>query len=146
LDEPPQAVAVLQKLLQQTPAAEPVREPGPREPEVRCGPCGWSLAAFRRTGRLGCPACWTTFEAQLVPVLRKVQPQLQHVGKAPRTHARQAELRQRAADLRGELDRAVRSEDYERAAALRDELREVERAQADAATEPPGGDPGGASA
>jgi len=62
-----------------------------------------------------------------------VQPQVQHVGKAPRTQARQAELRQRAADLRGELERAVRGEDYERAARLRDEIRAVEQEQSDAA-------------
>ena len=134
LDEPPQAVAVLQKLLQATAATPaPAAEPVAAEPERTCDACHWSLAAFRRTGRLGCPDCWTTFEAQLLPVLRQVQPQLQHVGKAPRTQARQAELRQRAADLRGELERAVRGEDYERAARLRDEIRTVEQAQSDAA-------------
>lgn len=140
LDEPPQPVAVLQKLLHA--AISPGAEPATDERERVCGECNWSLAAFRRTGRLGCPGCWAAFEAQLLPILRRIQPELQHVGKAPRTHARQAELRRRAADLRGELERAVRGEDYERAAGLRDEIRAVEQEQsADAGgAEPQGND------
>lgn len=140
LDEPPQAVAVLQKLLHAAIAPAAAPEPAAAEPERACTGCGWSLAAFRRTGRLGCPECWTVFESQLLPVLRQVQPELQHVGKAPHTQALQAELRQRAGDLRGELERAVRSEDYERAARLRDEIRVLEQELSAAAhgTEPPG--------
>ena len=142
LDEPPQAVAVLQKLLHAAIAPAAAPEPAAAEPERTCTACGWSLAAFRRTGRLGCPECWTAFEAQLLPVLRQVQPELQHVGKAPHTHALQAELRRRTDDLRGELERAVRGEEYERAARLRDEIRALEQELSAAArgTDPAGGD------
>src|SRR5262249_16851704 len=140
LDEPSKAVAVLQNLIAQA-SAKPAapKEPPVSEPEVLCSECGLSLAAFRRNGRLGRAACWTAFEAQLVPIVAAIQPQVRHVGKAPRTHARQAELRRRGDDLRAELERAVRGEDYERAAALRDEIRAVERAQSEAGETETGG-------
>jgi len=134
-------VAVLQKLLAVAPVTKtpPDEAKAPDAGERACSSCGLSLATFRRQGRLGCATCWTVFEAQLVPILRNIQPNVRHVGKAPRTHARQAELRQRFEDLHAELERAVRGEDYERAAQLRDEIRALERTEG--TTTPAGDDP-----
>ncbi len=137
-------VTVLQKLLSVAPVpkAPPGETPAPATVERSCPSCALSLATFRRQGRLGCAMCWTVFEAQLVPILRNIQPNVRHVGKAPRTHARQAELRQRFADLRAELERAVRGEDYERAAHVRDEIRTLERLESAPAV-PAGDEPAG---
>jgi protein arginine kinase activator len=139
-------VTVLQKLLSVAPVPKaPAGDTKvPETADRACPNCGLSLATFRRQGRLGCATCWTVFEAQLVPILRNIQPNLRHVGKAPRTHARQAELRQRFEDLRAELERAVRGEDYERAAHVRDEIRALERIE-NAAPAPAGDDPAAGS-
>jgi len=136
LDVPAQPLEMVQMLLASTqPAPAPEAEPElESEADDRaCPDCGQRFGEFRRHGRLGCGRCYTAFEAQLLPVLRKIQPRLRHVGKAPRAFAQKAELRSRLGELRSELERAVRGEDYERAAQLRDQIRDTEREQARAA-------------
>lgn len=91
-----------------------------------CGFCGLTFSLFRETGRLGCPHCWTSFEPQLRPLLQRVQGATQHVGKVylpPDPSA--SEREKQIAGLRRKLDRAVSLEDFERAARLRDAIREL---------------------
>jgi protein arginine kinase activator len=70
-----------------------------------------------------------TFESNLKTLLRRLHGGTQHVGKVylppDPTHAEQQE---RLAGLRRKLDRAVESEDFERAAQIRDLIRTLEGA------------------
>lgn len=79
---------------------------------THCPACGFSLDVFRKTGRLGCPDCYTVFARELETEL----PAAADDGAEPVP-----------ADERRELEQALREaiarEDYERAAALRDRLR-----------------------
>jgi protein arginine kinase activator len=93
---------------------------------VRCSTCGYEYSDFKKIGRLGCPDCYTAFEAQLVAVLRHVHGSTQHAGKKAVRTSERAAIRERVAALREDLALAIRSEEYERAAALRDEIRELE--------------------
>jgi protein arginine kinase activator len=93
---------------------------------VRCSACGFEYSDFKKIGRLGCPECYDAFEAQLVPVLRHVHGSTQHAGKKVAVRGERARLRERVAALREDLSLAVRAEDYERAAAIRDEIRSLE--------------------
>lgn len=125
LDVPSKPAAALQELLSLP--AQAAREAEVRAvPDLQCRSCGLVFSQFRRSGRLGCPACYVAFESELVPLLRKIHAHARHSGKSPRDFATKSELRQRVEDLRRELERAVRAEDYERAAALRDQIRSVE--------------------
>lgn len=94
--------------------------------KVRCAACGYEYSDFKKIGRLGCPQCYDAFEAQLVPVLRHVHGSTQHAGKKATVHSERAMIRDRVAALREDLSLAVRAEDYERAAAIRDEIRALE--------------------
>jgi protein arginine kinase activator len=132
LDEPPQPLVVVQQLLAKAIPKSAAPDSAPA-PEVTCRSCGLTFEAFGQRGRLGCPGCYDAFAPQLVPLLRKIHTQAQHIGKAPHGHSQTAEFRRRIEDLRAELERAVRGEDYERAAELRDEIRAVERQQSLAA-------------
>ncbi len=92
-----------------------------------CAACGLNLADFKRTGRLGCAACYATFEPSLRGLLRKLHGGTQHVGKVylppdPTEMDRTA----RAVSLRRSLQHAVDAEDFERAAAIRDQIRRLE--------------------
>lgn len=126
VDEPPKAILALQELLA---PSKPKPLPDEAPPEAHCGSCGLTYASFQRQGRLGCPACYVAFEVLLLPLLRRIHAGVKHHGKAPRAYASKIEMRQRAEDLRLQLERAVRAEDYERAAELRDALRELEKQQ-----------------
>jgi protein arginine kinase activator len=106
-------------------------------PTTRCPDCGMSWQEFKDTGLLGCPKDYELFLNQLGGVIERAQSgATHHTGKAavtgPRVGAqendavklRQAELNR----LRKELARAVESESYERAAKLRDQIKELENA------------------
>ncbi|HEU4365646.1 MAG TPA: UvrB/UvrC motif-containing protein [Candidatus Krumholzibacteria bacterium] len=93
---------------------------------VRCSTCGYEYSDFKKVGRLGCPDCYLAFEAQLVAVLRHVHGSTQHAGKKAVRTSERAAIRERVAALREDLSLAIRAEEYERAASLRDEIKELE--------------------
>ena len=94
--------------------------------KVRCPTCGFQYSDFKRIGRLGCPDCYDAFDSQLVAVLRHVHGSTQHNGKKAARQTEQLAVRERVAALREELSLAIRAEDYERAASIRDEIRSLE--------------------
>jgi protein arginine kinase activator len=97
--------------------------PGP------CVFCGLKLEEFKKSGRLGCPQCYVSFDLHLKGLLRRLHGGTQHVGKVylPPDPSL-AEQQERIAGLRRKLDRAVQSEDFERAAQIRDMIRTMEGA------------------
>lgn len=94
---------------------------------VRCSSCGLLYSEFTKTGRLGCAACYTTFHAQLKTLLRKTHGATVHKGARPGGDTGIREERRHLRKLKTELDRAVRREDYERAAEIRDEIGNLEK-------------------
>lgn len=93
-----------------------------------CPGCGLTLPEFKVKGRLGCPRCYETFRAELVPLLLRVHEASSHRGRLPgRAPAAAAAPVDTLADLRRRLEEAVRGERYEEAARLRDELRTAEQ-------------------
>jgi len=97
--------------------------------DSNCSFCGLTFQNFRETGRLGCPHCYETFDSHLRRLLRRIHGGTQHVGKVylpPDPSA--SEMEKRLEGLRRRLHRAVESEDFERAAELRDEIRSMEPA------------------
>lgn len=98
-------------------------------PVAPCAYCGLKLDEFKKTGRLGCSHCYVSFETNLKGLLRRLHGNTQHVGKVylPPDPTR-AEQQERLAGLRRKLDKAVESEDFERAAQIRDMIRTLEGA------------------
>jgi protein arginine kinase activator len=93
--------------------------------KTKCPNCGITYMEFKTGGRLGCATDYVVFRKALAPLLQRLHQSEQHVGKVP-SHAgegvaKDGELLQ----LRRELDRAVRREDYERAARIRDRIHEL---------------------
>ncbi len=89
-----------------------------------CPACGLSFARFRQAGTLGCPDCYRAFEELLAPLIERAHNgATQHRGKAPRRAAGSVDRQLVVQQLMKELDQAVASEQYERAAELRDRLR-----------------------
>lgn len=93
----------------------------------RCPFCGMTLRDFRATGRWGCARCYTTFEASMRELLRRVHGSSRHVGRpyqAPRDEAQAKSSL--LGDLREQLRRAIETEQFELAADLRDRIRVLE--------------------
>ncbi|HUJ71142.1 MAG TPA: UvrB/UvrC motif-containing protein [Verrucomicrobiae bacterium] len=95
-------------------------------PGVQCPVCGFTQADFKKTGRLGCSACWETFEAGLASLLKAMHKGDHHVGKVPTKAMHTLALNGKIQELTEQLDKAVREEKYEDAAQIRDEIRELE--------------------
>ncbi len=101
------------------------------EKTVSCPKCGLALTDFKKLGRLGCPQCYQVFNASLKPLVRQIHGTNDHLGKtAPASHDISAFPSENMVDrLKQELQAAVLKEEYERAASLRDQIRQLETSE-----------------
>jgi protein arginine kinase activator len=95
-----------------------------------------TLAEFKSRGRFGCAHDYELFGDQLESLLERIHdvPTARHTGRLPgqtETVAR----RRRVGELKSRLDAAVREENFELAARLRDQITGLEES-ADAAQQP----------
>jgi protein arginine kinase activator len=93
--------------------------------ELTCPVCKLSYDTFAKTGRLGCGNCFEVFRQPLADLLRKIHGSNLHRGKRLRGGATVMEPLKEEARLKDELRRAIESEDFERAAQLRDMIKEI---------------------
>jgi len=99
--------------------------------EQQCPACGLLFSEFKRTGRFGCAQCYEAFKDQLLPLLRRIHGSIKHAGKpttmrppAPVKPVRGAEAQ--ILQLKAKLLKAVEMEEFEEAAGLRDQIKELE--------------------
>ena len=92
----------------------------------KCPVCGFSQADFKKTGRLGCSECYVTFADGLGSLLKAMHKGTEHVGKLPERAQRAMTLNRRMRTLAENLQKAVADENYETAASLRDQIRQLE--------------------
>lgn len=91
-----------------------------------CRRCGLTYAEFQQTSQLGCGRCYETFASVLEPLLLRIHGSTQHIGKTQRRTVRLPAPPQELARLKLELQDAIRREAYEKAALLRDQIRQME--------------------
>lgn len=94
--------------------------------QVTCEECGLRYSEFTQTGRLGCPGCYAAFEVQLRRILRRIHGATQHAGKGPGKQEAKPSPEILVQQLQDELQRAISTENFERAAELRDKIRGLE--------------------
>jgi protein arginine kinase activator len=91
-----------------------------------CPHCGITFREFRQKGRLGCPQDYDFFATELEPLLYSIHGRKDHSGKRPRAGARSGQQHSELLRLKREMQVAVEREDYESAARLRDQIRNLE--------------------
>jgi protein arginine kinase activator len=95
--------------------------------DMTCPDCGITFREFRSHGLLGCPNDYNAFAEALVPLIERAhEGGTQHVGKTPGKRGGEPSKHSILAKLRREMKNAVDTEDYEVAAHLRDQIRELE--------------------
>ena len=106
--------------------AEGSEEGAESQLETICPKCGIRFKKFRSQGRLGCAHDYELFRDRLEPLLESIHGERQHIGKCPRQRPDASRRQHDLARLRSELKAAVDAEDYERAAQIRDAIRQHE--------------------
>jgi protein arginine kinase activator len=112
-----------------------------RGKETACPVCTTTLSQFQSSGRFGCPDCYITFKDDVQGLVEKIHDSSQHVGKVPRRVSSEISLQKDIRQLQVDLKRAVRREDYEKAAAIRDQIRQMEEKLKSTGGEPPAAEP-----
>lgn len=92
-----------------------------------CQNCNISLHTIGQHGRLGCSQCYEVFREQLEPTLRRIHGNTVHTGKLPARGAKRIKLQKEIEQLKSQLQSAVANEQYEKAAELRDTIKNLEK-------------------
>jgi protein arginine kinase activator len=93
--------------------------------ELKCPRCGFTQADFKKSGRLGCPECYRTFAEGLAGLLKTMHKGTRHIGKAPEALRATRENAGLLKTLQAKLARAIKDENYEQAAQVRDEIKQL---------------------
>lgn len=93
---------------------------------LSCPECGMTWDEFRRHGRVGCERDYEVFGEFLEDQLERMHGSTTHVGHVP---GEGEPKRPSLVELRSALAQAIEQENFERAAALRDEIETMESGQ-----------------
>lgn len=107
-----------------------------KEPsKIKCPSCNLSYEDFKKIGRLGCSNCYSAFTRYLTPLLKRIHGSSLHTGKSPLGEAvevkatRKPEFKKPESalqDLKNKLQEAIKLENFEEAAILRDKIKSIE--------------------
>lgn len=92
-----------------------------------CPNCNMTYRQFLKVGKFGCAACYEAFRDQLPPVLKRLQADVQHVGKIQTDEHQLLRYQQQLEAYRLQIRQAIDEERFEDAAKLRDEIRAIEQ-------------------
>jgi protein arginine kinase activator len=90
-----------------------------------CPSCRMKLSEFRSKGRLGCPACYEAFDKEIEMLLNQVHGSSDYRGKKYRSTLINEVNKGGLSQLCLDLDAAIKNEEFERAAVLRDAIHDL---------------------
>lgn len=105
----------------------PGYEPAAADKTVICQGCGMSLAEFKETGRLGCHQCYESFNKSLMPLISNIHKSTKHIGKVPTAARESMGTIDKIRELEIKLYGAVKNEEFESAAEIRDQIKMLEK-------------------
>ena len=97
----------------------------------RCENCGLTYSQFAQGGKLGCSNCYEVFKDKLNPLIRRIHSSERHKGKVPARTGGKLRLIKEIESLKTELGNLVKNEEFEKAAEVRDRIKDLEKRLAD---------------
>jgi protein arginine kinase activator len=94
--------------------------------DLKCPHCGFTQADFKKTGRFGCAGCYEIFAEGLESLLKSMHKGTRHVGKSPAARRQFRDTQRKMKSLQDQLAQAIKEEDFEKAAELRDEIKRAQ--------------------
>ena len=92
---------------------------------LACPNCKMTASEFKKNGRFGCSTCYETFNSILQDALKKIQPGNEHTGKVPQRLVPLITAKREIEKLKKDLSEAIKQEEYEQAAKLRDQIKDL---------------------
>ena len=92
----------------------------------RCKRCGLTYDSFSETGKFGCAECYITFENRIKPLLKRIHGNIVHTGKTTANGNIINNNKKELEELKKRLSVSITNEEYEKAAVLRDKIKELE--------------------
>ena len=100
--------------------------------EEKCPGCGAVFSQISKSGRVGCAKCYDTFYERLLPTIKRIHGNTVHTGKRLRTARLESGGKKTVEDkaeqiktLTEQLSAAVKNQEFEQAAQLRDRINEL---------------------
>jgi protein arginine kinase activator len=122
----PSAGKELAKLLKSFEPAMALATQGPAVVALTCPECGMTYAEFRQHGRFGCARDYEIFGEQIEKLLKRIHGGTRYAGKRPGGgNVKPPPSRDDLLRVRSLLEEAVKAENYEEAARLRDQIRKM---------------------
>ncbi len=98
----------------------------------RCECCSATFNDIAKRGKVGCSECYATFAEELLPYLKRLHGNVNHIGKVPNKSPLAVSTKEDKINaLRNQLNSHIKNEEFEQAAKVRDEIRELEGQVAD---------------
>ncbi|MEW6625064.1 MAG: UvrB/UvrC motif-containing protein [Bacillota bacterium] len=94
---------------------------------LKCKACEADYGQFQQTGRLGCADCYDAFSGKLDLLLKRVHGSSVHSGKFPKRAGSHIRISQQIRTLKNKLHALVAAEEFEKAAEVRDKIRDLEK-------------------
>ncbi len=90
-----------------------------------CPSCGITFAEICEKGKIGCADCYNAFRPSLLRSVKQIHGTTAHTGKIPQRAGSEISKSRRIEKLETELSNAVMKQEFEQAAKLRDEIKEL---------------------
>lgn len=93
---------------------------------VICKNCGYCISEFYDVHMLSCPSCYENFKPYLKKIVNKIHGAKKHIGKTPNKKKNVIEKENQKINLENKLNELIKLEEYEKAALIRDNIKNLE--------------------
>lgn len=92
----------------------------------RCNCCGSTFEEIAKSGKVGCANCYDVFYDELLPSIQRIHGKTVHIGKLAKSAGSEVKMKNTLTKLKEELTAAIKEQEFEKAAKLRDQIKELE--------------------
>jgi protein arginine kinase activator len=108
------------------PQKEKIEEEIKEKEGLVCPGCGMTYEEFKKVAKFGCAKCYDAFETNLLKIFKEIHGSNTYRGRPYKRDSESAGLVKRKRELEKALEIAIKNENFEDAAKIRDELKELQ--------------------
>lgn len=97
-----------------------------KDKKVVCKTCGKTIEEYEKTEEAGCSECYKFFNSKIQEKLKHHYDDITYKGKVPKVEGKEFDQKNKLKKLKYDLQILIQDEEYEKAAILRDEIKEIE--------------------